>query len=73
MSGSARCLAPIRYVTGWRMHVGKDLLHSSDLGVAAVARRVGYDSEEAFSRAFKTRVRTCVQRLAAHSLIGGTR
>jgi transcriptional regulator GlxA family with amidase domain len=35
------------------VHVAKDLLRSSDLGVAAVARRVGYDSEEAFSRAFK--------------------
>jgi AraC-like DNA-binding protein len=46
-------LAPIRYLTEWRMHVAKDLLRSSDLGVAAVARRVGYDSEEAFSRAFK--------------------
>jgi AraC-like DNA-binding protein len=46
-------LAPIRYLTGWRMHVAKDLLRSSDLGVVAVARRVGYDSEEAFSRAFK--------------------
>jgi AraC-like DNA-binding protein len=46
-------LAPIRYLTGWRMHVAEDLLHSTDLGVAAVARRVGYDSEEAFSRAFK--------------------
>lgn len=46
-------LAPIRYLTGWRMHVAEDLLHSSDLGVATIARRVGYDSEEAFSRAFK--------------------
>jgi AraC-like DNA-binding protein len=46
-------LAPIRYLTGWPMHVAEDLLHSTDLGVAAVARRVGYDSEEAFSRAFK--------------------
>jgi AraC-like DNA-binding protein len=46
-------LAPIRYLTGWRIHIAKDLLRSSDLGVAAVARRVGYDSEEAFSRAFK--------------------
>jgi AraC-like DNA-binding protein len=46
-------LAPIRYLAGWRMHVAKDLLRSSDLGMAAVARRVGYDSEEAFSRAFK--------------------
>ena len=46
-------LAPIRYLTGWRMHTAEDLLRSTDLGVAAVARRVGYDSEEAFSRAFK--------------------
>ena len=35
------------------MHLAKDLLRSSDLGVAAIAHRVGYDSEEAFSRAFK--------------------
>jgi AraC-like DNA-binding protein len=46
-------VAPIRYLAGWRMHVAKDLLRSSDLGVAAVAHRVGYDSEEAFSRAFR--------------------
>ena len=46
-------LAPIRYLTGWRMHVAQDLLRSSDYGVGAIARRVGYDSEEAFSRAFK--------------------
>jgi AraC-like DNA-binding protein len=46
-------LPPIRYLTDWRMHVARDLLQSTDLGVAAVARRVGYESEEAFSRAFK--------------------
>ncbi|RJS46817.1 AraC family transcriptional regulator [Nocardioides cavernaquae] len=46
-------LAPIRYLAGWRMHVAGDLLRSSDLPVAVVARRVGYDAEEAFSRAFK--------------------
>ena len=46
-------LAPIRYLAAWRMHVARDLLRSSDLGVSAVARRVGYDAEEAFSRAFK--------------------
>jgi AraC-like DNA-binding protein len=46
-------LAPVRYLTGWRMHVAQDLLRSSDDGVATIARRVGYDSEEAFSRAFK--------------------
>jgi len=46
-------LAPIRYLAGWRMHLAEDLLRASDMPVAAVARSVGYDSEEAFSRAFK--------------------
>lgn len=45
--------SPIRYLTDWRLHVAKDLLATTTLGVAAVARRVGYESEEAFSRAFK--------------------
>lgn len=48
--------SPIRYLTDWRMHVARDLLRSTDLGVVAVARRVGYDAEEAFSRAFKREV-----------------
>lgn len=46
-------LSPIRYLTEWRLHLARELLASTDLGVAAVARRVGYDAEEAFSRAFK--------------------
>jgi AraC-like DNA-binding protein len=45
--------SPIRYLTEWRMHMAEDLLANTDAGVATVARRVGYDSEEAFSRAFK--------------------
>jgi AraC-like DNA-binding protein len=45
--------SPIRYLTEWRMHLAEDLLANTDSGVAAVARKVGYDSEEAFSRAFK--------------------
>jgi AraC-like DNA-binding protein len=44
--------SPIRYLTGWRMHLADELL-STDLTVFQVARRIGYDSEEAFSRAFK--------------------
>ena len=44
---------PIRYLTDWRMHVAGELLATTELSVFAVARRVGYDSEEAFSRAFK--------------------
>jgi AraC-like DNA-binding protein len=46
-------LSPIRYVKEWRMRIAQDLLATTDVTVAAIARRVGYDSEEAFSRAFK--------------------
>jgi AraC-like DNA-binding protein len=46
-------LSPIRYLTDWRMHVARDLLATTDLSVLAIARRVGYEAEEAFSRAFK--------------------
>ena len=45
--------SPIRYLTEWRMHVAEDLLGTTDVTVGGVSRRVGYDSEEAFSRAFK--------------------
>ena len=45
--------SPIRYLTEWRMHVAEDLLATTDLGVHPIARQVGYDAEEAFSRAFK--------------------
>jgi AraC-like DNA-binding protein len=45
--------SPIRYLTDWRMHIAEDLLASTDHGVATIAHQIGYDSEEAFSRAFK--------------------
>jgi transcriptional regulator GlxA family with amidase domain len=44
---------PIRYLTGWRMDLASGLLRTSSLSVAEIAQRVGYDSEAAFSRAFK--------------------
>ena len=43
----------MRYVTRWRMQVARSLLIEEDLTVADVARRLGYQSEAAFSRAFK--------------------
>jgi AraC-like DNA-binding protein len=46
-------LSPIRYVKEWRMRIAQDLLATTNVTIASVARRVGYDSEEAFSRAFK--------------------
>ena len=45
--------SPIRYLTDWRLHLAKDLLATTDLGISAIARRVGYEADEAFSRAFK--------------------
>ena len=45
--------SPIRYLADWRMHLAEDLLATTDLTAGAVASRVGYDAEEAFSRAFR--------------------
>jgi AraC-like DNA-binding protein len=45
--------SPIRYLTGWRMYLAENLLATTAHPVASIARRVGYDSVEAFSRAFK--------------------
>lgn len=44
---------PIRYLTEWRLNLASGLLRTTGLGVGEVASRVGYTSEEAFSRAFK--------------------
>jgi AraC-like DNA-binding protein len=45
--------APMTYLGEWRLHRAADLLRDTTLSVAAVAYRVGYESEEAFNRAFK--------------------
>jgi AraC-like DNA-binding protein len=44
---------PMQYLTRWRLQLAADLLHSSQRAIAAIAAEVGYDSEAAFSRAFK--------------------
>ncbi|HUQ54596.1 AraC family transcriptional regulator [Lentzea sp.] len=43
----------MRYVTRWRMHVAVNRLRNRDSTVSEVARGLGYESEAAFSRAFK--------------------
>lgn len=45
--------SPMRYVTRWRMHVALSWLRESEVTLADVAFRLGYQSEAAFSRAFK--------------------
>jgi AraC-like DNA-binding protein len=44
---------PMQYLTHWRMQLAARLLHDASAKVASVALDVGYDSEAAFSRAFK--------------------
>jgi AraC-like DNA-binding protein len=44
---------PVQYLTRWRVQVAARLLADGHAKVATVALRVGYDSEAAFSRAFK--------------------
>ncbi|MDM0014886.1 AraC family transcriptional regulator [Variovorax sp. J22P168] len=46
-------MAPMQYLASWRMQCGARLLRESRSSVAAVALEVGYESEAAFSRAFK--------------------
>jgi len=44
---------PMHYLTQWRMQIASGLLASGAASVAAIAEDVGYESEAAFSRAFK--------------------
>ena len=44
---------PMNYLTQWRMQIAANLLRDGTEKMIAIAQNVGYDSEAAFSRAFK--------------------
>ncbi|MGC2661264.1 MAG: AraC family transcriptional regulator [Bryobacteraceae bacterium] len=44
---------PLEYVTEWRMQKAMQLLHQRDKKLSDIARLVGYESDAAFSKAFK--------------------
>jgi AraC-like DNA-binding protein len=46
-------IPPIQYLTKWRMQIASRLLNGSTSNLAAIAFEAGYESEAAFSRAFK--------------------
>ena len=46
-------MAPLAYVTDWRMALARDQLRLGDTGLAAVAHSLGYASEFSFAAAFK--------------------
>ncbi len=48
--------APMHYLAQWRIQLGARLLRETSRTVASIALDVGYDSEAAFSRAFKRAV-----------------
>ncbi len=45
--------APMEYITNWRMQIAADRMRNGNDSFAAIAADVGYESEAAFSRAFK--------------------
>lgn len=46
-------VAPLTYLTEWRMRLAERALHEDDTPVAVLAQTLGYASESAFSTAFK--------------------
>lgn len=54
-------MSPIEYLTRWRMMLAGDRLTSSTASVSEIALALGYESESAFSTAFK-RVKGCSPR-----------
>ncbi len=44
---------PFEYLTEWRIHKASRLMESSSLRIAGIGRSVGYESEAAFTKAFK--------------------
>jgi AraC-like DNA-binding protein len=46
----------MHYVTRWRMNMALTWLREDDAPIGDLSRRLGYQSEAAFSRAFKRHV-----------------
>jgi AraC-like DNA-binding protein len=44
---------PLQYLTYWRMQHAQQLLQTSTASIAQIAAQSGYQTEPAFSRAFK--------------------
>jgi AraC-like DNA-binding protein len=49
-------MPPMHYLAKWRMQIASELLSGGNANVATIAAEIGYESEAAFSRAFKKMV-----------------
>ncbi|MDW5442731.1 helix-turn-helix transcriptional regulator [Polaromonas sp. SM01] len=46
-------IPPMQYLTHWRLALAANALRSGHLSLTRIAEQVGYESEAAFSRAFR--------------------
>jgi AraC-like DNA-binding protein len=51
--GSTVGIPPMQYLTRWRVVLAAHLLRGGEANLGRIAESVGYESEAAFSRAFK--------------------
>jgi AraC-like DNA-binding protein len=51
-------VAPLEYLSDWRMALARERLRDNDHGLAAIAQSLGYASEFSFAAAFKRRTGT---------------
>jgi AraC-like DNA-binding protein len=51
-------MPPMHYVANWRVQVARQKLRNTSASLAQIAEAIGYESEAAFSRAFKKAVGT---------------
>jgi AraC-like DNA-binding protein len=63
---------PVAYLTRWRLQMGAQMLNSTSYSVAEIASEVGYDSEQAFNRAFKRKFGNPPARYRNHSRTAAT-
>lgn len=60
-------VAPLAYLTDWRMALARERLRDTDDGLAAIAGSLGYASEFSFAAAFKRRYGTAPGRWRARA------
>ncbi|WEK04842.1 MAG: AraC family transcriptional regulator [Candidatus Devosia phytovorans] len=66
-------MAPMEYLTAWRLALAKDLLRKREASVAEIARQVGYRSASAFSVAFTRDVGVSPARYARDMAAAGSK
>lgn len=62
-------VAPMDYLTSWRMALARNLLRSGQAGLQEIAERVGYGSASAFSTAFTRLVGVPPSRFAEQAAV----